>query len=423
MDLLAQPLTLPCGAVLRNRIAKAAMTEGLADPHNHATERYERLYSRWSQGGAGLLITGNVAIDRRHLERPGNVAIHASEGFAALRAYAAAGTSGGNHLWMQINHPGRQSPALINPEPLAPSAVPLASPAYVPPRAITQEEIGDVIERFGRAAATAQATGFTGVQIHSAHGYLLSQFLSARVNRRDDQWGGSLENRARLLLAVVARVREAVGTDFPIAVKLNSSDFEQGGFAPEECCQVVQWLEAAGIDLLEISGGTYEAQKMSGNNQADDAPRESTLYREAYFMEYAQQVRAVLKKLPLMVTGGFRSREAMEEALNADLLHMIGVAKPLCVDPDAVRKLLAHEIDELPTNQRGLKLDLDELGPGPSEADIRAAQSGFMGWSIVQIMRLAENQSFDPSLTIYQASQAFQANERATAAALVQDDR
>jgi 2,4-dienoyl-CoA reductase-like NADH-dependent reductase (Old Yellow Enzyme family) len=230
---LDSPLQLPCGAVLPNRLCKVALTEGLADPMNRATERLERLYRAWSLGGAGLIITGNVQIDRTHLERPGNVVIDDNGGFDRLRAYAAAGREGGNHLWMQINHPGRQTPKTMNASPIAPSAVALDLPgqAFGQPRAATEAEIIDLIRRFAHVATVARDAGFSGVQIHGAHGYLISQFLSPIANRRTDAWGGALENRARFLMEVIGAVRHAVGIDFPIAVKLNSADFQKGGFS------------------------------------------------------------------------------------------------------------------------------------------------------------------------------------------------
>lgn len=338
MTMLSRRLMLPCGAVLSNRLAKVATTERLADNLNRATKGHATLYKRWSEGGAGLLITGNVVVDRRHLERARNISVDGNGGLDALRAMAAAGTSAGGHFWMQINHPGRQSGAIVNPEPVAPSAVPLTVPGFNAPRALRHEEIVDIINRFAHVAGVARESGFTGVQVHGAHGYLVSQFLSNRVNRRDDQWGGSLEKRARFVLGIVAAIRKVVGPDFPISVKLNSTDFEKGGYDVEDCIWVAAALEAAGIDLLEISGGTYERQQMGGSEAANGRPTEraSTLAREAYFIDYAQTIRAATR-LPLMITGGFRSRAAMEQALSSGAVDMIGLGRPLCVDPGVLR--------------------------------------------------------------------------------------
>lgn len=210
------------------------MTEGLADDRNRATARHVELYRRWADGGAGALLTGNVQVDRRYLERAGNIVIDGPQStaqLAALEAVAEAGTANDTHLWMQISHAGRQTPSLIATEPVGPSDIPLAIPGgrFGKPRALTDEEIRNVIERFAFAAAIAKQTGFSGVQVHGAHGYLISEFLSPRVNKRNDEWGGSVDNRARLLVETVRAVRAKVGTDLVVAVKLNSADFQKGG--------------------------------------------------------------------------------------------------------------------------------------------------------------------------------------------------
>lgn len=363
MPTIADSLVLPCGAVLPNRLAKAAMTEGLADPEGRATPELARLYGLWADGGSGLLISGNVQIDRDHLERPGNVIIEGAQDEAALaglRAMAAAGTRAGGHIWMQISHAGRQTQVTVNPHPKAPSAVAVGLPGkqFGLPEALTEPEILDLIERFGHAAEVAKETGFTGVQIHAAHGYLLSQFLSPRANLRNDQWGDSLENRARMLMAVVARVRAGVGPGFPIGVKLNSADFQRGGFAFEDSMVVARWLQHAGVDLLEISGGSYEQPAMmdiAGMEAPDAPPRAaSTIAREAYFVDFAKTMRASLT-MPLMVTGGFRTRSAMNTALETGGADIIGLGRPLCVDTAGPAKLLAGA-DELDRWETKLKL-------------------------------------------------------------------
>lgn len=361
---IAEPLRLPCGAVLPNRLCKAAMTEGLADPYLRATARHQRLYRTWAEGGAGLLITGNVQIDRRVLERPGNVAIDVTDwdrvgpagGMEALRRWAAAGTAAGNHLWMQISHAGRQSPRYVTGQPLGPSAVQLDLLGnYARPRALREDEIRDFILRFAQVAVIAREAGFTGVQIHAAHGYLISSFLSPVTNRRTDDWGGSLANRARLLLETVRATRKAVGDDFPVSVKLNSDDFRKGGFTNAECVQVVEWLNDERIDLLEISGGTYEQPRLLGVQGRDEtAAPGTTAAREAYFLDYARRIRAVAR-MPLMVTGGFRSRAAMDEALASGDCDLIGIARPLCVEPDVPRRLLDGSLDAAPAFEARLR--------------------------------------------------------------------
>jgi 2,4-dienoyl-CoA reductase-like NADH-dependent reductase (Old Yellow Enzyme family) len=346
---LASPLTLPCGAVVPNRLVKAAMTEGLATMDGLPTPELERLYGLWRDGGAGVLISGNVQIDRRHLEQPGNVIIDgesSDELHHALQAWTRAATRGGNHFWAQISHAGRQTPRTINPAPKAPSAVPLALPGgqFGDPVELSELEIHDIIRRFGIAAGACKAAGFTGVQIHSAHGYLLSEFLSPNANRRNDRYGGELRNRARVLLNVLKTVREAVGPDYPVAVKLNSADFQKGGFAFEESLQVAQWLEEGGIDLIEISGGTYEQPKLVGiegfEPEEPQNVKASTRMREAYFVDFAIAMRERVS-VPLMVTGGFRRRDVIEEAIRSGAADLVGLGRPMCVDTDAPRQLLS----------------------------------------------------------------------------------
>jgi 2,4-dienoyl-CoA reductase-like NADH-dependent reductase (Old Yellow Enzyme family) len=348
--ILDSALTLPCGAALPNRLAKAAMTEGLATIAGVPTPELDRLYALWSHGGAGMLFSGNVQIDRDHLERPGNVIIEgepSAELRAALSRWAKAGTEAGNHFWMQISHGGRQTQALVNPHPKAPSAVKLGLPGgqFGEPVALAGEEIPELIDRFATAARVARDTGFTGVQIHAAHGYLISQFLSPRSNLRTDQWGGSLENRARFLMETVAKVRGAVGADFPVSVKLNSADFQRGGFDFDDSLTVARWLEAAGVDLLEISGGSYEQPKMMDMEGLETAEQPnvaaSTAQREAYFVDFAKAMKAELKTMPLMVTGGFRTRAAMEHAIDTGAADIVGIGRPLCADPDGCRSILA----------------------------------------------------------------------------------
>ena len=341
-DLLQQALTLPNGRRLKNRLAKSAMSEALGTTDNHATEALVRLYGRWAAGGIGLLITGNAMIDRRALGEPNNVAIEDDSDMPLLQRWAAAGQADGTQLWVQLNHPGRQSPKGLNAENVSPSAVPF-SPAlqafFAPPRALTEDEIVALIQRFARSAGIVKRAGFSGVQIHAAHGYLVSQFLSPLTNQRSDQWGGSAENRRRFVLEVYRAMRAEVGPTFPIGIKLNSTDFQQGGFSEDESLAVIQALHDEGIDLVELSGGTYEAPAMSDQKRH----RASTLAREAYFLEFAEKVRAAVP-VPLMVTGGFRSLGGMATALSSGAMDLIGLARGLAIEPDLPQRLLAgHE--------------------------------------------------------------------------------
>lgn len=426
--MLEHPLTLPCGVTLRHRLCKAAMTEGLADEQLRPTDRHQRLYRRWSEGGAALLLTGNVMIDRRVLERPGNVALDPladyesrGEAFQKLRAWAGAGTRSGNHLWMQLSHAGRQSPRYVTAEPLGPSAVQLELAGnYARPRALREDEIFDLVQRFARAARVAREAGFTGVQIHSAHGYLLSAFLSPHTNRRKDAWGGSVENRARFLVETLRATRRSVGADFPVSVKLNSDDFRKNGFSNADCLRVVELLNAERVDLLEISGGTYEQPRLLGavgrSETVAEPLRASTVQREAYFLDYAKNIRQVAR-MPLMLTGGFRSREAMEQALRESACDVVGLGRPFCTMPDVAHRLLDGTIAQAPAFERSLRLSSQPWLSGASPLfpvkllNVLGAQA----WYYMQLFRLADGEEANLSMGIVRAFVAYVADELATA--------
>jgi 2,4-dienoyl-CoA reductase-like NADH-dependent reductase (Old Yellow Enzyme family) len=384
---LRQSLTLPSGAVLANRLAKAAMSEGLADANGQSTARLETLYRRWAGSGAGLLLSGNIQVDRWHLERPNNVVVDDNSGAAALARLAQAGTSQGAHFWAQLSHTGRQVDSHINPEPLSPSAVDIdiirgSGFSFATPRPMTEAEIERAIGQFVFAAKAVRAAGFTGLSLHAAHGYLISQFLSPLSNQRADRWGGSLENRARFLLETLRAIRAAVGPSFPIGIKLNASDFQKGGFTNAECLELVKMLNGVGLDLLELSGGSLEQPKVVGisiKDEGEDAPRPSTVAREAYFVAFAGAVRAVAD-MPVMVTGGFRTAAGMVEALEAGELDVVGLGRPLIADPETPRRLLAGEIERTVTPETGIGLFY------------------ILPWNNMQLERLADG--LDPDLTL-----------------------
>ena len=422
---LSDPLTLPCGATLPNRIAKAAMTEGLATPDGVPTAELNRLYGLWSDGGAGMLLSGNIQIDRDHLERPGNVVIDykADEPMmAALTSWAQAATRNGNHFWAQISHAGRQTQSNVNPHPKAPSAVKLGLPGgqFGEPVALTIGEIEELVDGFALAAKTCQAAGFTGAQIHAAHGYLLSSFLSPRANQRSDNYGGSLENRARFLLAVVAKTRAAVGPNFPISVKLNSADFQKGGFNFEDSLQVVQWLEQASVDLVEISGGTYEQPALMGSDGIEEKEEQnvapSTRAREAYFVDFAKAMQEAVT-VPLMVTGGFRTRSAMESALASGAADLIGLGRPMCVMTDAPKQLL-EGLEALPRYEDRLRLLPEWLGFLTRFPTVRA-MAGFatIFWFYEQLENLGKSGKTDPRLSVFRAFRAVEARNKRILAA------
>ena len=399
---LASPISLPNGSILPNRLCKSAMTEGLADKFDLPTPALIQLYKTWSQGGTGLHITGNVMVDRRYLERAGNVVLEDDKNLDLFRTWAKQGTTGGNHLWVQLNHPGRQCPKMVSTEPLSPSDVQLAMLGnFARPRPMDQSDIEQVIERFITSARLVKEAGFTGVQIHCAHGYLLSQFLSPKINQRQDQWGGSLENRARIIRRIIVGVRAAVGADFPIGVKLNSADFQKGGFSLEDCITVASWLGEDGVDLLEISGGTYEQLSLIGVEPTD--VRESTRKREAYFIEYAERIKQSAQ-IPVMITGGFRSRDVMERAIESGEVDVIGLARPLCTEPDCSAKLIQQTIQSIDCYEDKLVLGTGFWGNNSSSNLIKAINSfGQVGFYYWQIIRLSKGLTPEPRLSTFKA--------------------
>jgi 2,4-dienoyl-CoA reductase-like NADH-dependent reductase (Old Yellow Enzyme family) len=406
IDAFSKPLSLPCGATLANRIVKAAMSEGMADTANHSTPRLDRLYRRWAGSGAGLLLSGNIQIDRSHLERPLNLVVEDDGGLPELTSLSEAGKSGGAHFWAQLGHTGRRVAAEINPSPLAPSAVGIelagdAAKRYAPPRAITEAEIENAIARFAFSARRLREAGFTGVQIHAAHGYLVSQFLNPRVNRRTDRWGGSLINRSRFLMEILAAVRRSVGHDFPIAIKLNVSDFQKGGFTNAECVELVRMLNKTSLDLIELSGGSVEQPKAMGvttQHEGDDVPTGGS--DDAYFVQFAGRVRAVAK-MPIVVTGGFRTAASMIIALERGDLDAVGLGRPMIVDPDLPKRLLSGEIE------------------GASATEPSTSMSDVLAWSNIQLERMANGLEPDLSLRLRDASSLFAAIESRNLAELL----
>ncbi len=275
----------------------------------------------------------------------------------------------------------------INTSPLAPSSVDIdvmrgAGFSFATPREMTEEQIQQAIEQFAFAAGKAREAGFTGVSLHGAHGYLISQFLSPLANKRTDRWGGSLENRSRFVLEVLAAVRSAVGPDFPVAIKLNSSDFQKGGFTNAECIQLVKKLNDSTLDLLELSGGSLEQPKIAGltlKDEGEDAPRESTLKREAFFVDFAAAVRAAAK-MPVMVVGGFRTTAAMIESLERGELDVIGLGRPIIADPEVPKRILFGEVDRASSPEAALH------------------PFHLLPWNNMQLERLADG--LDPDLSL-----------------------
>lgn len=317
------------------------MSENIAEPNHAPGQALRTLYGRWRDGGVGLCISGNVMVDSRYLGEPDNVVIEqGAPHLEALRQWASVKQDSAMKFWLQLNHPGKQIPKYLCAAPLAPSAIPLRPPLdkmFNVPREMSESDIRDVIARFAFAAKTAREAGFDGVQIHAAHGYLVSQFLSPHHNRRTDAWGGSLENRMRFVVEIYRAMRAAAGSDFAVGIKLNSADFQKGGFSHEDSIAVAKKLSDLGIDLVEVSGGSYEAPTMMG-----ESARASTKRREAYFLEYARDVKRGVS-CPVMVTGGFRTSAFMQATLASGDVDLIGLARPLAIEPDLPNRLLSNQ--------------------------------------------------------------------------------
>ncbi|MDA9026436.1 NADH:flavin oxidoreductase/NADH oxidase family protein [Flavobacteriaceae bacterium] len=358
---IASSFTLPNGSILKNRIVKSAMSENFGTRHHAPSKGLINAYKVWAKGNPGLLITGNIMIDSMALGEARNVVVEDYKNFELLKEWAKSVEGTGVHLWPQINHPGRQAFAAINRETVGPSAVSLnmgnTSKMFKLPTALTEEAIWDIIKRFGNTARIMKEAGFTGCQIHGAHGYLVSQFLSPISNIRTDQFGGSLSNRARFVLEIYREIRFQVGSGYPIGIKINSADFQNGGFTELESLEVIRLLENEGIDLIEISGGTYEKPAMIQGDR-----KKSTIAREAYFLDYIEKARKLIKT-PLLLTGGIRSVSVMEKALKDGNLDFIGLARPFCLYPNLANQVFDGSVKrfETPIPNIGIKF-LDKLG-------------------------------------------------------------
>jgi 2,4-dienoyl-CoA reductase-like NADH-dependent reductase (Old Yellow Enzyme family) len=350
MSIIGSDFILNNDVVIKNRIVKAAMSEQLGTTGNDPIPGLAELYGRWARGGVGLCITGHIMVDRGAMSEPGNVVLDESSDKTSFSRWTKEGTANNTHMWAQLNHPGKQSPDFLCKQPVAPSAIKLEDGLalkFNKPRELTDSDIWVLVDKFATSARLAKEVGFTGVEIHGAHGYLISQFLSPRHNHRTDRWGGTLENRMRFLVEVYHAIRKQVGANFSVGLKLNSADFMKGGFSEGESMQVVEIMASKGIDLIEISGGGYEKVVFIEGRPI----KESTKLREAYFLDYAEKIRK-RTDLPLVVTGGFRSSGAMIEAIESGATDFVGMGRPLVVDPDLPRKLIERKGYAISINPR-----------------------------------------------------------------------
>lgn len=376
-DPLARPIRIG-NLEIANRLFKPAMSEQLADRnHNPKAELMGRLYRRWAEGGIGLMCSGNIMVDRDALGEPSNVVLDEQSDLDAFRRWVAAAHTEGTRFFAQLNHPGKQIPRFLHSQPMAPSAIAIEgslASGFKPPREMTQADIERVIALFAQAARLARDVGFDGIELHAAHGYLINQFLSPKHNKRSDEWG----EPTRFLMAVYDAVRAEVGHDFPVIVKLNSSDFEKGGYSEKDALQVMLLLEQAGIDAIEVSGGTYETQAMTGEGQG----------KGGYFVEFARQAKERLN-VPVIVTGGFSRRADVVAALE-DGVDMVGIGRALVLDPDLPRKMLAkHELPFASHMRRSGWKFLDTVA--------------MLSWFEMQMLRLGRGQEPRPRMHVLRA--------------------
>ena len=332
-NLLFTPITLPNGTTIKNRFFKSAMSEGMGTREFQPKKNIATLYKRWAEGGTGLIITGNIMVDPKRTAEPGNIVFDKNSNMEILKNWANQGQQHGAKVMVQLNHPGKQAPKTVSKQTVAPSAVPLGNglnKLFSTPRALTTSEVEELVQKFVTSAKVAKEAGFSGVQIHAAHGYLISQFLSPHDNRRTDKYGGSLENRMRFLKEIYLRMREELGKDFTIGIKINSTDFKEDGLTEEDSLKTIIELANLGLDFVEISGGTYERPAMMG------ATSKST--NQVFFAEYSKKLKQKIE-IPVVVTGGIRSINAMNTLLNDNTTDFIGIARPLTIDPNIPNKI------------------------------------------------------------------------------------
>ena len=332
-NLLFTPITLPNGTTIKNRFFKSAMSEGMGTRDFQPKKNIATLYKRWAEGGTGLIITGNIMVDPKRTAEPGNIVFDKNSNMEILKDWAKQGQQHGAKVMVQLNHPGKQVPKTIAKETVAPSTIPLGNglnKLFSTPRALTTSEVEELVQKFVTSAKVAKEAGFSGVQIHAAHGYLISQFLSPHDNRRTDKYGGSLENRMRFLKEIYLGMREELGKDFTIGIKINSTDFKEDGLTEEDSLKTIIELANLGLDFVEISGGTYERPAMMG------ATSKST--NQVFFAEYSKKLKQKIE-IPVVVTGGIRSINAMNTLLNDNTTDFIGIARPLTIDPNIPNKI------------------------------------------------------------------------------------
>ena len=329
MSELHHPLELPCGVVLKNRLVKSPMSDSLGDGEGNPSEAQMRLYERWAEGGVALSLIGEVQIDPHYPEKPGNLVFEAQTDQSAIQALAQRATIDGAHLWAQLGHAGALAHQPISqakgPSPLDVEGLQCGG--------LSLDELHELPGMYAKAALIAKNAGFSGVQIHAGHGFLLSQFLSPLFNLRTDNYGGSVANRSLLIIEVINEVRSVVGAEFPIGVRINSTDQLDGGLIEDDALEAVRLIGQTSVDLIDISGGTY----FPGAKASSDSSSSG-----AYFVEFAKRAKEVTD-VPVMATGGFKTRGQAVDAVASGAVDMVGIARAMVLNPELPNDWLAGD--------------------------------------------------------------------------------
>ena len=376
-----RPLTLPCGAIVKNRVVKSAMSDSLGDGEGNATKAQARLYEKWAQGGVGLSIIGEVQIDYRYPETPGNLFLGSTSDIQALQLLTKQATTNGAHIWPQLGHAGSLSYSLLS-TPKGPS--PLSTDDFKC-SGMSLEEVLNLPEQYANAAKIAKQAGFTGVQIHAGHGFLLSQFLSPLFNHRQDQYGGDLSSRCQVIIEIIDKVRKEVGKSFPIGIKINSSDQLKGGLTQEEALEAINILDKTSIDLIEISGGSYFPGATSSSDSASKGP---------YFIDFVKKARKYTS-IPLVVTGGFKTRQEVNTALTNNGADMVGLARALVLLPNLVNNW---------NTESNITVDFPRFTSPPA--------GGITAWYTMCITAISNDHENSFNLDLHTAIQTYQERDK-----------
>ena len=319
------------GMTLSNRFVRSATWEGMATEDGAATPDLIQIMAELAKGGVGLIVSSHAYVSKQGQAGPRQLGAYADDLRPGLRKMTAAVHAQGGKIVMQLAHAGYHANGkLSGMMPVAPSAV--ESLAKSPRKALTEENIQDVVQAFAAAAIRAKKADFDGVQIHAAHGYLLSQFLSPIYNHRTDAYGGGVRNRSKALMAVLKAVRKAVGNDYPVLIKMNCGDFIEGGLVLEDAIQVGKMLAEGGIDAIELSGGLLTGGKMSPSRMGIHS-----LEKEAYFQKEARAFKTDVQ-VPLILVGGNRSYETAQQVVDNGIADYVSLCRPLIREPGLINR-------------------------------------------------------------------------------------